>query len=190
MRRVFTGVRHAALGAVSGLSRPSNAGVFALSAVSRPLATAASLRPQSQSSMRIRVTKQETARAPVDAEESSEWSDVEVDSDKEVEKKAAVAKKAKVAVQTVAAPQVDSLGRAYAIGRRKTSVAQVWIKRGTGNFVVNTMPHVEYFPRLQHRIDMAQPFRLAKAAGMFDVFCTVRGGGKSGASCSCVLPWC
>lgn len=75
--------------------------------------------------------------------------------------------------------QLDSFGRAYATGRRKTSVARVWIKEGSGQFVVNNKSFVEYFQPIQ-RQHCTEPFSVSNTSCMYDVFCTVKGGGISG----------
>ena len=75
--------------------------------------------------------------------------------------------------------QLDALGRAYATGRRKTSVARVWIKEGSGQFVVNDKSFVEYFQPIQ-RQHCTEPFSVSNTSCMYDVFCTVKGGGISG----------
>lgn len=77
-------------------------------------------------------------------------------------------------------PQIDELGRAYATGGRKTSVARVWIKPGNGTIVVNGKQHTEYFPRITHRSELITPFMTTQTLTKFDVWCTVRGGGVSG----------
>jgi small subunit ribosomal protein S9 len=74
----------------------------------------------------------------------------------------------------------DSSGRAYGTGRRKNSVARVWIKSGSGKIVVNHKELEQYFARDTHRRLLAQPFTVTKTLGQFDVFCTVKGGGLSG----------
>ena len=74
----------------------------------------------------------------------------------------------------------DSLGRAYATGRRKESVARVWIKPGTGKVVVNGKEQADYFGRKTHLLVLNQPFLVVKRTNQFDVMCTVKGGGLSG----------
>lgn len=75
--------------------------------------------------------------------------------------------------------KVDSLGRAYGTGRRKTAVAQVWIKEGSGRFEVNKLPFTQYF-WLTYRLDILTPFMITHTSGLFDVSCSVHGGGISG----------
>ncbi len=74
----------------------------------------------------------------------------------------------------------DSQGRTYGTGRRKSSVARVWVKAGKGAFQVNKQQINEYFklPSLCSKI--LEPFRLVDSESKFDVFCTVNGGGHSG----------
>ncbi len=77
-------------------------------------------------------------------------------------------------------PKLDKLGRAYGTGRRKESVARVWLKRGKGGVVVNGKSQDEYFGRKTHLLVLNQPFLIANRVGEFDVMCTVTGGGLSG----------
>ncbi|HLP28150.1 MAG: 30S ribosomal protein S9 [Candidatus Kapabacteria bacterium] len=65
-------------------------------------------------------------------------------------------------------------------GRRKTSVAQVRLMSGTGNVLVNRQPIEEYFTVENYRHDALLPLELTKTNQQFDVYVTVRGGGKSG----------
>jgi small subunit ribosomal protein S9 len=79
-----------------------------------------------------------------------------------------------------AKPKLDAQGRAYATGKRKDAVARVWIKRGTGNFIVNGRDWTTYFARPVLQMILAQPFGIADRTKQFDVWCTVSGGGLSG----------
>jgi len=72
------------------------------------------------------------------------------------------------------------LDRFYGTGRRKTSVARVWIKAGGGRVVVNRRPFEDYFPRETLRMIISQPFHVTNTMGQFDVFATVEGGGPTG----------
>ena len=76
--------------------------------------------------------------------------------------------------------KVDSLGRTYGTGRRKESVARVWLKPGKGQIMVNGRNMAEYFSRSVLQTLVLQPFTLANRLGRYDVFCTIRGGGLSG----------
>ena len=68
----------------------------------------------------------------------------------------------------------------YATGKRKTSIARVWIKAGTGAIVVNTRSVEEYFGRETSQMVVRQPLELTDNIGKFDVIATVIGGGPSG----------
>ncbi len=76
--------------------------------------------------------------------------------------------------------KLDSLGRAYATGKRKDAVARVWIKPGSGSVVVNGKDWNTYFGRPTLRMILVQPFETTKRLGQYDVYCTVKGGGLSG----------
>lgn len=76
--------------------------------------------------------------------------------------------------------KVDSQGRAYSTGRRKSSVARVWIKAGKGNVLVNGKKESVYFTSKTHRIILNQPLVEANRKAELDVVCTVSGGGHSG----------
>jgi small subunit ribosomal protein S9 len=68
----------------------------------------------------------------------------------------------------------------YGTGRRKSSVARVFIKRGTGKIVVNGRPIEEYFNRETGRMIVRQPLELTNNAASFDIQVNVDGGGESG----------
>ena len=72
------------------------------------------------------------------------------------------------------------LDRFYGTGRRKTSVARVWIRPGAGRIVVNRRAFEEYFPRETLRMIIAQPLAITNTVGQFDVLVTVKGGGPTG----------
>jgi len=68
----------------------------------------------------------------------------------------------------------------YATGKRKTAIARVWLKAGSGNMVVNKLPIEEYFGGLLVTRDaVAKPFTLTERGAKFDVMATLHGGGKS-----------
>lgn len=68
----------------------------------------------------------------------------------------------------------------YATGRRKSSVARVWLRPGEGKVRVNDRLAEEYFGRPTLRMVIAQPFKVAGVEAKFDVVATVRGGGATG----------
>lgn len=94
---------------------------------------------------------------------------------------------AKPAAVKSAAPKAPKVAKekstellAYGTGRRKSSVARVWIKRGTGKITVNGKPFEVYFARPVLRMIINQPFQAVDRIGGFDINATVVGGGLSG----------
>ena len=77
-------------------------------------------------------------------------------------------------------PILDKLGRAYATGRRKTSVSRVWIKLGAGKITVNGKPSNKYFLRKIYSSILEEPLSKTDKLDQVDVFSTVSGGGLSG----------
>ena len=75
---------------------------------------------------------------------------------------------------------LDNLGRAYATGRRKTSVSRVWIKYGTGKIVVNGKPINEYFLRKIYTSILEAPLAKTDNLDKIEILTTVSGGGLSG----------
>ena len=68
----------------------------------------------------------------------------------------------------------------YGTGRRKSSTARVFLRKGSGSIVVNDKNLDEFFGRETSRMIVRQPLQLVEAADKFDVFCTVEGGGMTG----------
>ena len=68
----------------------------------------------------------------------------------------------------------------YATGRRKTSVARVYLKEGRGDVVVNDRPLKDYFGRETSRMIVLQPFEVTNTSGQYDAKVNVCGGGISG----------
>ena len=89
--------------------------------------------------------------------------------------KGATAQEAPVHVQ-----KLDSLGRAYATGKRKDAVARVWIKPGRGQITVNKKDFKQYFARPVLQMLLQQPLAAANRTTQFDIVVTVVGGGLSG----------
>ncbi len=79
-------------------------------------------------------------------------------------------------------PAEPIVEQVYATGKRKTAVARVWLRRGKGRFSVNKMTLDDYFNRETQRMVVKQPMRLTKSLNDFDVFATVKGGGKASQS--------
>ncbi|HSH97209.1 MAG: 30S ribosomal protein S9 [Methylophilaceae bacterium] len=68
----------------------------------------------------------------------------------------------------------------YGTGRRKSSVARVFLKSGKGNIVINDKPADEYFSRVTSRMILRQPLELTENIASFDILINVHGGGESG----------
>ncbi|MFN3694556.1 MAG: 30S ribosomal protein S9, partial [Ignavibacterium sp.] len=66
------------------------------------------------------------------------------------------------------------------VGRRKTSVARVILKNGSGKVTVNDREFEDYFPQLLSREDILAPFKVTQTEGKYDVFVNVDGGGTTG----------
>jgi len=71
-------------------------------------------------------------------------------------------------------------GGVHAIGRRKSAVARVYLRTGSGKFVVNGKETLQYFGRPNLDIHLREPLLIAEATEKFDVFVNVNGGGKAG----------
>ncbi len=70
--------------------------------------------------------------------------------------------------------------RFYATGKRKTSIARVWLTPGEGKIIVNRRSLEEYFSRATSRMVILQPLRLTRTEGQYNISVNVRGGGLSG----------
>lgn len=68
----------------------------------------------------------------------------------------------------------------YGTGKRKTSIARVWLKAGAGAFTVNKKTLDEYFGRDTSKMVARQSLELTENIGKFDIMVTVKGGGDSG----------
>ena len=76
--------------------------------------------------------------------------------------------------------KLDFKDSKYATGRRKTSIAKVWVKKGSGKIYVNGRIYSEYFSSDNHKMQITKPFDLIKQPTDFDVRCNVKGGGPTG----------
>ena len=76
--------------------------------------------------------------------------------------------------------KLDFKDSKYATGRRKKSIAKVWLKKGSGIISVNGKKMVDYFLKQNLQISIFRPLTLVKRANEFDVKCSVKGGGLSG----------
>jgi small subunit ribosomal protein S9 len=68
----------------------------------------------------------------------------------------------------------------YGTGRRKSSTARVFLRKGSGNLTINERPIDEFFGRETARMIVRQPLQLTQSTEKFDVVCTVEGGGTTG----------
>ena len=76
--------------------------------------------------------------------------------------------------------KLDFKDSKYATGRRKKSIAKVWLKRGSGNIHVNGKKKSEYFQKANLQMAIFRPLAVIKRENEFDVRCSVKGGGLSG----------
>ena len=76
--------------------------------------------------------------------------------------------------------KIDFKDSKYATGRRKKSVARVWLKKGSGIFHVNGKKMNEYFKKSNLQIALVGPFTITKRENEFDIRCSVKGGGFTG----------
>lgn len=75
----------------------------------------------------------------------------------------------------------------YATGRRKESVARVWLSPGSGRIEVNKQGLMDYFRRPTLEMIIKQPFNVTQTEGRYDVKATVKGGGLTGQAGAMVL---
>ena len=68
----------------------------------------------------------------------------------------------------------------YATGRRKTSIAKIWLKKGSGKIYVNGKNYEDYFKRSSHKVQLLRPFEIINQPTSYDVRCSVKGGGHTG----------
>ena len=76
--------------------------------------------------------------------------------------------------------KLDSKGQVYATGKRKNSVARVWLKKGEGNITVNGKLLDKYFSRPVLQMIVNQPLEVIQSLGNYEIKATVKGGGLSG----------
>ena len=75
---------------------------------------------------------------------------------------------------------LDFKNSKYATGRRKKSIAKVWLKKGTGQIFVNGKMFDDYFVSDNHKMQIIRPFKLINQDTEYDVKCSVKGGGPTG----------
>jgi small subunit ribosomal protein S9 len=73
-----------------------------------------------------------------------------------------------------------AVSRFYATGKRKNSIARVWMMPGSGKITINERPADEYFGRAVLKMIIRQPFEVTGTIDKFDVLATVMGGGETG----------
>ena len=83
--------------------------------------------------------------------------------------------------------KVDFKDSKYATGRRKKSIARVWLKKGSGNILVNGKKMVDYFKKPNLQIAIFRPLTIVKREGEYDVRCSVKGGGLTGQAGAIIL---
>lgn len=82
--------------------------------------------------------------------------------------------------QDTSKTKLDFKDSKYATGKRKTSVAKVWLKKGTGKIYVNGKNFDEYFTRENHKMQILRPFEIINQSTEYDVRSKVVGGGHTG----------
>ena len=83
--------------------------------------------------------------------------------------------------------KLDFKDSKYATGRRKRSIAKVWVKKGSGNIHVNGLNMKDYFKRPVHQIIVTRPLEISEVSSNYDVKCSVKGGGLSGQAGAIIL---
>ena len=76
--------------------------------------------------------------------------------------------------------KLDFKDSKYATGRRKTSIAKVWLKKGSGKIYVNGKLYSDYFASDNHKMQIVRPFEIINQSTNYDVRCQVKGGGPTG----------
>ena len=75
---------------------------------------------------------------------------------------------------------IDFKDSKSATGRRKRSIARVWVKKGSGKIYINGLEMIKYFKRPAHQLIVTRPLEEINGANDYDVKCMVRGGGLTG----------
>ena len=83
--------------------------------------------------------------------------------------------------------KLDFKDSKYATGRRKKSIAKIWLKKGSGNIHVNGLKMSDYFKRPVHQLIVNRPLEISEASNSYDVKCSVKGGGLSGQAGAIIL---
>ena len=83
--------------------------------------------------------------------------------------------------------KLDFKDSKYSTGRRKRSIAKVWVKKGSGKIFVNGKTMVNYFKRPVHQLIVTRPLEITNVLNNYDVKCSVKGGGLSGQAGAIIL---
>ena len=83
--------------------------------------------------------------------------------------------------------KLDFKDSKYATGKRKTSIAKVWLKKGSGKIYVNGKLFSEYFADETHKMQITRPFEIINQSTNYDVRCNVSGGGHTGQAGAMIL---
>ena len=76
--------------------------------------------------------------------------------------------------------KLDFKDSKYATGRRKTSIAKVWLKKGSGKIYINGKSYENYFKKANLKMQLLRPFEIINQSTEYDARCNVKGGGLSG----------
>tara|TARA_B100001123_G_C15276787_1_gene1012471 strand:+ start:957 stop:1391 length:435 start_codon:yes stop_codon:yes gene_type:complete len=76
--------------------------------------------------------------------------------------------------------KLDFKDSKYATGKRKTSIAKIWLKKGSGKIYVNGKDYEDYFKKANHKMQLLKPFKVINQDTNYDVKCNVKGGGHTG----------
>ena len=83
--------------------------------------------------------------------------------------------------------KLDFKDSKYSTGRRKRSIAKVWVKKGSGKIYVNGKTMTNYFKRPMHQLIVTRPLEITNVMNNYDVRCSVKGGGLSGQAGAIIL---
>ena len=83
--------------------------------------------------------------------------------------------------------KLDFKDSKYATGRRKKSIAKVWLKKGSGKIYINGIEMIKYFKRPVHQLIVTRPLEMTNMISNYDVKCSVKGGGMSGQAGAIIL---
>ena len=76
--------------------------------------------------------------------------------------------------------KLDFKDSKYATGRRKTSIAKVWLKKGSGKIYINGKNYENYFKKANLKMQLLRPFEIINQSTEYDARCNVKGGGLTG----------